>query len=86
MMTDRTLQEEFKGDETGFVEYVKMLYPRKLQNVIDETMKLTENTFDGTRQTICIGLMCADHQTCQQLSIGQIYNMIIKVHPRTNTY
>ncbi|TYJ12811.1 hypothetical protein E1A91_A10G006400v1 [Gossypium mustelinum] len=86
MMTDQTLQEEFNGDETGFVEYVKMLYPRKLQKVIDERMKLTENTFDETRQTICIGLICADHQTCQQLSIGQIYNMIIKVHPRTNTY
>ncbi|KAE8670517.1 ankyrin-2-like [Hibiscus syriacus] len=79
----RTLQDEFEGDEAGLIEYVKMVYPGKLQKVIDEKMKLTENTLDQTRQTICIGLMWADHQSCGQLSLGKIYNMIAEVHSRT---
>ncbi|KAL4386415.1 hypothetical protein GQ457_09G000660 [Hibiscus cannabinus] len=82
MMTDRTLQDGFEGNEAGFVEYVKMVYPGKLQKVVDEKMKLTENTLDQARQTIYVGLMCADHQTCKELSFGQIYNMITKVHSR----
>ena len=80
MMTNGRLGEEFEGNEAGFVQYVKMLYPGNLPKVIDERMKLTENTFDQAKQAIGIGLMCTDHSTSRQLGLGQISNMITRVY------
>ncbi|XVF26294.1 hypothetical protein REPUB_Repub14bG0003900 [Reevesia pubescens] len=80
MMTNGRLGKEFEESEAGFVEYVKMLYPGNLQKIIDERMKLTENTFDQAKQAIGIGLMCTDNPTSRELGLGQISNMITNIY------
>ncbi|XP_022720778.1 probable LRR receptor-like serine/threonine-protein kinase At2g23950 [Durio zibethinus] len=80
MMTNGRLGKEFEGSEAGFFEYVKTQYPGNLLKVIDERMKLTENTFDQAKQAIGIGLTCTDHSTNRHLRLGQISNMITRIY------
>ncbi|KAK2658146.1 hypothetical protein Ddye_004679 [Dipteronia dyeriana] len=80
MMANRRPSEEFEQGEAGFIEYIRMHYPGNLRTVIDERMKLTQNTFDRAKLGIGLGLMCTDQKAGKIPSLDEIYHMIVKVY------
>ncbi|KAK4858740.1 hypothetical protein QYF36_021261 [Acer negundo] len=78
--TNRRPSEEFERGEASFIECIRMHYPGNLRVVIDERMKLTENTFDQAKLGIGLGLMCTDQKAGKIPSLDEIYHMIVKVY------
>lgn len=76
MLINRRPEEEFERGEAGFIEYIRMHYPGNLQKVIDQKMELTQNTFDQAKQAIGLGLMCTDASSNQQVSLGQVLDIM----------
>ncbi|CAL9016102.1 unnamed protein product [Prunus brigantina] len=80
MLLNRRPEEEFERGEAGFIEYIRMHYPGNLQKVIDQKMELTQNTFDQAKQAIGLGLMCTDALNNQQVSLGQVFDIMSRAY------
>ncbi|CAN6545964.1 unnamed protein product [Malus baccata var. baccata] len=80
MLINRRPQEDFETGEAGFLEYIRMHYPGNLQKVIDQKLELTQNTFDQAKQAIGLGLMCTDVSSNQQLSLGQVFDIVSRAY------
>lgn len=80
LASNRSPHEGFERGDTGFVEWMKIHYPRHVRKVIDERMKTTIITFVQVKQTIGIGLMCTNVSNNQQPSLHQISKMINRVY------
>ena len=80
MLVNRRPQEEFETGEAGFLEYIRMHYPGNLQKVIDQNLELTQNSFDQAKQAIGLGLMCTDVSSNQQLSLGQVFDIMSRAY------
>ncbi|KAM2949354.1 hypothetical protein FF1_036259 [Malus domestica] len=80
MLINRRPQEDFETGEAGFLEYIRMHYPGNLQKVIDQKLELTQNTFDQAEQAIGLGLMCTDVSSNQQLSLGQVFDIMSRAY------
>ncbi|XP_041025350.1 probable leucine-rich repeat receptor-like protein kinase At1g35710 [Juglans microcarpa x Juglans regia] len=72
---------EFQSGENGFIDHVRMHYPRNLQKVIDEKIKMTERIFDQAKKVIGLGLMCTDQSgSHHHLQLGQISDIITRAY------
>lgn len=80
MMVNRRPQEEFERGEAGFIEYIRMHYPGNLEQLIDQKMELTQNTFDQAKQAICLGLMCTDVSSHRQPSLEQVFDIVSRTY------
>lgn len=69
---------ELESGEQGFIDHIRMHYPGNIRKLIDEKMKVTENSIDQVKQVIGIGLMCTDQSSNHQLHLSQICDMIIR--------
>ncbi|GLT35644.1 hypothetical protein SLA2020_100790 [Shorea laevis] len=75
-----TNTKPLEGFEERFVEFIRVHYTGNLQAVIDERMKMTENTFDQAKQAIEIGLMCTNQtRSHQQPSLYEMVNIMTRM-------
>ncbi|KAL6282791.1 hypothetical protein ACE6H2_013720 [Prunus campanulata] len=51
-----------------------------VEKVIDQKMELTQNTFDQAKQAIGLGLMCTDASSNQQVSLGQVFDIMSRAY------
>ncbi|KAM7263895.1 hypothetical protein ACFE04_001578 [Oxalis oulophora] len=78
MITNKRAEDQ---NEDEFIEYIRMQYPEKLEEVIDERMKLTEKVaIDQAKKGLGLGLMCTDQATSRLPSLVHIYNMIRRAY------
>ncbi|KAJ7969206.1 Receptor-like kinase [Quillaja saponaria] len=80
IVANRRPEEEFEEGEAGFLNFIGMYYPGNLQQVIDETMEVTEMSFEGAKQAIGLGLMCTDQSSNEKPTLGQILKMISRIY------
>ncbi|XP_042942742.1 probable serine/threonine-protein kinase At1g01540 [Carya illinoinensis] len=72
---------EFQSGENGFIDHVRMHYPRNLRKVIDEKIKMTERIFDQAEKVIGLGLMCTDQSgSHHHLQLDQISDIITRAY------
>ncbi|PQP94246.1 putative leucine-rich repeat receptor-like serine/threonine-protein kinase [Prunus yedoensis var. nudiflora] len=73
---------EFQGLRFGIkaAAAVENALPGNLQKVIDKKMELTQNTFDQAKQAIGLGLMCTDASSNQQVSLGQVFDIMSRAY------
>lgn len=84
LVVNRMSGDEFESGELGFIDHIRMHYPGNLRKLIDERMKMTENSIDQVKQVIGIGLMCTDQSSNHQLHLAQISDMIITAYESWN--
>ncbi|XXG68563.1 hypothetical protein AAC387_Pa06g1620 [Persea americana] len=69
LVSNRSPHEGFETGDTGFVEWIKIHYPRHIRKVIDERMKTTIITFVQVKQTI--GILWFDVHRCIKQSTAK---------------
>ncbi|KAL6991888.1 hypothetical protein U1Q18_009999 [Sarracenia purpurea var. burkii] len=80
MVSNQRPQETFERGEAGFVEWVRMHFPKNVENLIDEKMRKTEQTLNQAMQTINLGLMCTDLSRERQPSLDQVLEAITIIY------
>ncbi|KAF8412769.1 hypothetical protein HHK36_000739 [Tetracentron sinense] len=80
LVANRRPQEEFEKGEMGFLEWIKMHYPRNVEKVMDDRMKKKGIAFEQATQGIGLALMCTDLSSGSQPSLFQISDMITRIY------
>ena len=80
MILNKSVQEDFDGDDAGFVSYMRTLHLANLQKMIDERINVTETTLHQVKQALSLGLMCIDQSNKEQPSLAQIFNIVSKAY------
>ncbi|XP_057748063.1 probable serine/threonine-protein kinase At1g01540 [Arachis stenosperma] len=83
VILNRKVQEEFEGDASGFIKYMRRIDPEELQQMIDERMELGETSFHQVKQAVSLGLMCIDQSNSEQPSLAFISNSIARAYKAT---
>ena len=78
------LSDESKSGEVGFIDHIRKHYPGNLREVIDERMKMTENSFDQAKQLIRLGLTCTDQSSSHHPHLSQIADIITRAYESWN--
>ncbi|XP_062162019.1 protein NSP-INTERACTING KINASE 2 [Alnus glutinosa] len=84
LVVNRMSGDGFDSGELGFIDHIRMHYPENLRKLIDERMKMTDNSIDQVKEVVGIGLMCTDQSNSHQLHMGQISDMIIRAYESWN--
>ncbi|KAH7860458.1 hypothetical protein Vadar_013665 [Vaccinium darrowii] len=79
MVTNRSPGEEFERGEAGFIEWVRMHFPKNVCSLIDEK-KRTEHTLDQATRAIELGLMCTDMSRAMQPRLDQIFENLTAIY------
>ncbi|KAH7837542.1 hypothetical protein Vadar_015007 [Vaccinium darrowii] len=80
MVTNRSPRKEFERGEAGFVEWVRMHFPKNVCSLIDEKKKRTEHTLDQATRSIELGLMCTDMSRGMQPRLDQIFEKLTAIY------
>jgi hypothetical protein len=80
MILNKRIQEEFDGNDAGFIIYMRTLHHAELQQMIDERMDLNETTLHQVKQALSLGLMCIDQSNNEYPSLAHIFNVVSKAH------
>ncbi|XP_027348414.1 putative cysteine-rich receptor-like protein kinase 35 [Abrus precatorius] len=80
MILNRKIQEEFDVGDSGFIRYMRTLSPIDLQQIIDETMEVTETSLHQVKQVLSLGLMCIDQSNNEQPSLALIFKTIARAY------
>ncbi|CAJ2677989.1 unnamed protein product [Trifolium pratense] len=80
MILNKSIKEEFDGNDAGFLSYMRTLHHAELQHMIDERMDLNETTLHQVKQALSLGLMCIDQSNNEHPSLAQIFNIVSKAY------
>lgn len=80
MILNKSVQEDFDGDDAGFISYMRTLRLSEMQQMVDERINVTETTLHQVKQALSLGLMCIDQSSKEQPSLAQIFNIVSKAY------
>jgi len=80
MILSKKVQEEFDGDDAGFIRDMRNLSEADLQQMIDERMEVTETNFHQVKQALSLGLMCIDQSNSEKPSLAMILNTVARAY------
>ncbi|KAG9439549.1 hypothetical protein H6P81_019714 [Aristolochia fimbriata] len=85
IVSNKCSREGFERGEAGFLEWVRSHYPGHARKIMDEKLRKTNIAYEPLKQTIGIGLMCADLSVNQQPGMDRARRMIKKVYESSTT-
>lgn len=81
MILNKSVQEDFDGNDAGFISYMRTLHPPDMQKMIDERMDVTETALHHVKQVLSMGVMCIDQTNNEKLpSLAHLYNIVSKAY------
>ncbi|CAI8617814.1 unnamed protein product [Vicia faba] len=81
MILNKRVQDDFDGNDDGFISYMRTLHPPDMHKMIDERMDVTETALHHVKQVLSLGLMCIDQSNNEKLpSFAHIYNIVSKAY------
>ncbi|XP_068655878.1 cysteine-rich receptor-like protein kinase 44 [Aristolochia californica] len=85
IVSNKCSREGFERGDAGFLEWVRSHYPGHARKIMDEKLRKTNIAYEPVKQTIGIGLMCAELSINQQPSMERVRRMIKRVYESSMT-
>lgn len=80
MIVNQQLRDEIKRGESGFIEYIKVQFPKNLQAVINEAIELQkESMVNQAKAAMNLALMCTDQSSGHQPNLKYIFDTVTRL-------